>query len=198
MRKARSIPRSVSSFPIASLQPRKGRRQLPALSRRVRVRRPGRLRRADDQRAPLHALVRQRRREHDRGDRRSHHAAGEDPAPREYEELVKKRFIIAGTPEEVIDRFALVQRELGSAICCWKRRNPEWITRRPCARSSSWAPTSFPRWPRSNRRYQPALALPMSVASGVTRPMVRSSIRSCRARTRRRCAPVTAGEPGRL
>jgi alkanesulfonate monooxygenase SsuD/methylene tetrahydromethanopterin reductase-like flavin-dependent oxidoreductase (luciferase family) len=30
-----------------------------------------------------------------------------------YEELVEGHFIIAGTPDEVADRFALVQRELG-------------------------------------------------------------------------------------
>jgi len=30
-----------------------------------------------------------------------------------YEELLAGHFIIAGTPDEVIDRFALVQRELG-------------------------------------------------------------------------------------
>ena len=30
-----------------------------------------------------------------------------------YDELVAEHFIIAGTPDEVADRFALVQRELG-------------------------------------------------------------------------------------
>jgi alkanesulfonate monooxygenase SsuD/methylene tetrahydromethanopterin reductase-like flavin-dependent oxidoreductase (luciferase family) len=30
-----------------------------------------------------------------------------------YEELVAEHFIVAGTPDEVADRFALVQRELG-------------------------------------------------------------------------------------
>jgi alkanesulfonate monooxygenase SsuD/methylene tetrahydromethanopterin reductase-like flavin-dependent oxidoreductase (luciferase family) len=30
-----------------------------------------------------------------------------------YEELLEEHFIVAGTPDEVIDRFARVQRELG-------------------------------------------------------------------------------------
>jgi alkanesulfonate monooxygenase SsuD/methylene tetrahydromethanopterin reductase-like flavin-dependent oxidoreductase (luciferase family) len=30
-----------------------------------------------------------------------------------YEELLEEQFIVAGTPDEVIDRFTRVQRELG-------------------------------------------------------------------------------------
>ena len=30
-----------------------------------------------------------------------------------YEELLEEQFIVAGTPDEVIDRFGRVQRELG-------------------------------------------------------------------------------------
>jgi alkanesulfonate monooxygenase SsuD/methylene tetrahydromethanopterin reductase-like flavin-dependent oxidoreductase (luciferase family) len=53
-----------------------------------------------------------------------------------YEELVDEHFIIAGTPDEVIDRFAHVRRALGIGTFSWKPRSLGWTTRRPCARSS--------------------------------------------------------------
>jgi len=53
-----------------------------------------------------------------------------------YEELLDGQFIVAGTPDEVTDRFARVQRELGSAISSWKPRSRAWTIPRRCARSS--------------------------------------------------------------
>src|SRR5438128_713314 len=78
----RQVPVAPARVPEPLLRPREGCGQLPALPHGVRVRRPGGLRGPDDQRASLDAVVRERRREHDRRGARPHDAAGENPAAR--------------------------------------------------------------------------------------------------------------------
>ena len=53
-----------------------------------------------------------------------------------YEELVDGHFIIAGTPDEVADRFAHVQRELGIGHLLLEAQEYAWTIPRPCAPSS--------------------------------------------------------------
>ena len=54
-----------------------------------------------------------------------------------YDELLEGQFIIAGTPDEVIDRFARVAaRARASATSSWKPRSRAWTIRPRCARSS--------------------------------------------------------------
>ena len=53
-----------------------------------------------------------------------------------YEELVDNYYIVAGTPDEVVDRFARVREELGIGHLLLEAQESPWTTRRPRAPSS--------------------------------------------------------------